>query len=136
MGTLIPLFSGSADLAILLLRLILGLIFLFHGIAKFAMWKMQPSEQLSLGMLQLMRFLSIVEPLGAIAVIVGFLTQLAALGLALLMLGAIYMKRSIWKLKFFEMQATGWEFDLVLFTLATTLILLGPGSWAIDALIF
>ncbi|HLC55235.1 MAG TPA: DoxX family membrane protein, partial [Candidatus Nanoarchaeia archaeon] len=36
--------------------------------------------------------LGIAETLGGLAVIIGFLTQLAGLGLALTMVGAIYMK--------------------------------------------
>src|SRR5712692_10882521 len=81
-----------SDWALLALRLGVGVTFLVHGIQKSAMWKMQPSAQLPAGMLSILRFLSIVEPLGAAGVLVGFLTQAAAAGLAIIMLGAIRLK--------------------------------------------
>ncbi len=79
----------QGDVALLLLRAGLGAIFIVHGREKRKFWKMQPSAQLPAGLLRTLRFLSIAEPAGGLAVLVGFLTQPAALGLALVMLGAL-----------------------------------------------
>lgn len=79
-----------------------------------------------------MRFLSIVEPLGAIAVLFGLLTQLAAVGFCIIMLGAIWMKKRTWKVPFTTMQGMGWEFDFLILAVSLALILLGSGSFSLD----
>ena len=124
------------DWALLALRVAVGAIFLVHGKAKFAMWKVNPSEQMSVGMLSLMRFLSIAETLGGLAILAGFLTPLAALGLMIVMLGALRFKIFVWKTPFMELTKNGWEFDLVL--LASNLIsfVFGPGKIALDAILW
>src|SRR5689334_2569481 len=89
-----------SDWALLVLRLGLGVTFLVHGRQKIAMWKMQPSAQLPAGMPSIMRFLSIAETAGGLGLITGCLTQLAALGLAIVMLGAMRLKITQWQKKF------------------------------------
>ncbi|PJE76117.1 hypothetical protein COV04_01135 [Candidatus Uhrbacteria bacterium CG10_big_fil_rev_8_21_14_0_10_48_11] len=127
--------SVYGALALLCLRIALGVIFIVHGKAKWGMWKMQPSEQMPAGMLVKMKILAITETLGGIAVLFGFLTQLAALGLALIMLGAMDFKIRTMKRHFVD-SAGGWEFDLILLAASLALVLLGSGAWAIDTLLF
>lgn len=118
------------DLGLFLLRLTVGIIFLIHGKQKLAMWKMPPSEQMPAGTLNLMRFLSLAEIAGGLALIFGgVLAQLAAVGLAIIMLGAIYYKIKIWKKKFSE--PGGWEFDLILLAANLAILLNGGGSISI-----
>ncbi len=124
------------DAGLLTLRLATGVIFLAHGMAKMSMWKMSPSEQMPKGTLNLMRFLSIVEPLGAIALIFGFLTQPATLGLGIIMLGAIYKKVREWHAPFLGMKALGWEFDLILLAVNFALYFSGAGAFALDRIFF
>ncbi|MBI4428791.1 MAG: DoxX family protein [Ignavibacteriales bacterium] len=71
--------------------------------AKWSMWGMEASDQMPSSMLTIMKILSIAEPLGGLAMILGFLTPLAAVGLSIVMLGAINMKIFAWGLKFMEM---------------------------------
>src|SRR3989344_2149286 len=97
------------DWGLLALRVAVGVIFLYHGIQKRAMWKMQPSEQMPASMLSLLKFLSVVEPLGGLAVLFGFLTQLAVAGLGFIMVGAIWMKITKWHVPFAAQDKTGWE---------------------------
>lgn len=122
------------DIGLLALRLAVGFVFLYHGLKKRGMWKMQASPQMPAGMLNMMRLLSIAEPLGGIAMIVGFLTPFAAAGFIIIMLGAIYHKIKNWKVSFFAQDKTGWEFDFVLLAASIALLLLGPGSFSVDAL--
>jgi putative oxidoreductase len=103
---------NHVDWALLGLRIAVGAIFLAHGISKWPMWKMQPSTEMPKGMLMTMRLLSVVEPLGGAAVLLGVLTQVAAIGLGVIMLGALYLKITKWKTKFTG--NNGWEFDLLL----------------------
>ena len=122
----------NIDVALLVLRFALGVVFLYHGLAKRPMWKMRPSDQMSAGMLFLMRFLSAAEPLAGLALILGFLTEFDARGVALIMIGALWFKILKWKMPFSTMTQTGWEFDLVNLAIAIALIILGGGQLAVD----
>ncbi|MCH8023130.1 MAG: DoxX family protein [Candidatus Marinimicrobia bacterium] len=124
------------DWGLLALRIALAAIFIYHGSQKWAMWKMSPSEQMPAGMLNMMKFLSIVEPLGGVAVAVGFLTQPAALGLGIIMLGAINTKVRVMKVPFAPQDKTGWEMDLILLAACIALFFAGAGSIALDRLWF
>ena len=123
-----------SDWGILALRLGVGVTFLVHGVQKWAMWKVQPSAQLPASLLSIIRVLSIAEPLGGVAVLTGFLTQPAALGFAIVMLGAINLKAR-------QMHKTftgdgGWELDYVLLSAAIALMLLGAGRLSLDRVLF
>jgi len=124
------------DWGLLALRVAVGAIFLIHGTQKWAMWKMQPSEQMPAGMLWLMKFLSIAEPLGAIAVLTGFLTQLAAVGLGIIMIGAIVLKKTMMKVPFAAQDKTGWEFDFIILAANVAIFFFGAGSMGLDRMIF
>lgn len=118
------------------LRIAVGVIFLVHGTQKWTMWKMQPSEQMPASMISLMKFLSIVEPLGALAVLMGFLTQLAAAGLGIIMIGAIGLKIGMMKIPFTVNDKTGWEFDFIILAATIALFFFGAGSVGLDRVIF
>ena len=124
------------DIALLVLRLTLGTIFLLHGIPKRGLWSAQPSAQLPASMLTKLRILSIAEPAGAVGLIFGFLTQLAALGLVIVMLGAIQFLISKVHRKFKEANAPGWEFEFMLMIVAIALAIMGGGKFALDHVIF
>jgi putative oxidoreductase len=119
-----------SDWGLLVLRVGVGVTFLVHGIQKRAMWKMQPSAQMPAGLLSILRLLSIAEPLGGVAVITGLLTQLAAAGFVIVMLGAINLK-SRQLHKGFTGDG-GWEFDYVLLSAAVALLILGAGRISLD----
>lgn len=123
----------SSAIGLLTLRLAIGAIFWVHGTQKKAMWKMQPSEQMPAKMISTMKILSIVEPLGALALFFGFLTQFAAAGLGIIMLGAIHLKKNKWKVPFTAMEKNGWEFDLIILAGCIALLSMGGGSWSVDA---
>ncbi len=86
--------NDLTDWGLLALRLAIAAIFLVHGMQKRAMWNAQPSEQMPAQMLRIIRILSIAEPLGGLAMVLGFLTQFASVGLGIIMLGAINLKVS------------------------------------------
>ena len=105
------------DFGLLVLRLIVAAIFIYHAIPKLK--NKMGSNFLLLG---------IAESVLAAALVLGFYTQLAALLLAIVMIGAIYMKITKWHVPFSAMNKTGWEFDLILLATNITLILNGGGS--------
>ncbi len=120
-----------SDIGLLLLRLAVGTIFLVHGRSKLGSWK-QPAQ----GLNGMMRMLSIAEPLGGVALLFGFLTQPAALGLGLIMVGAIYFKSMKWKTPFFALDKNGWEFDALILAACLLLLTMGAGSASLDRIWF
>jgi putative oxidoreductase len=122
------------DWGLVALRLGLGSIFLFHGRQKLAMWKMQPSAQMPAGLLSILRVLSIAEPLSGLAMFAGLLTQLAAAGQAVVMLGAIRLK-AVQMHKGFSGEG-GWEFEFLLLVAAIAVVVLGAGRISLDRLLF
>ncbi len=122
------------DWALVALRLGVGTSFWVHGTSKRAMWKMAPSEQMPASFLSTLRLLSIVEPLGALALFVGFLTQPAAAGCVIIMLGAIRLK-AVQMHRGFGVDG-GWELDFVLLSAALALVFLGAGAVSLDRLLF
>ncbi|TAL19177.1 DoxX family protein [Patescibacteria group bacterium] len=121
-----------SDFGLFVLRLAIAAIFIVHGVKKWAMWKMQPSPQMPAGMLSVMKILAIAEPFGGLALLAGFLTQLAALGFSIIMLGAIYYKTRVWKTPFAAQDKMGWEFDLVLLAGNLLLLIAGAGVLSLD----
>src|SRR2546425_8485086 len=118
------------DWALLVLRLGLGIIFLVHGRQKLRMWKMQPSAQMPAGLLSLLKVLSIAEPLSGLAMICGLLTQIAAAGQAVVMLGAIRLKAGQMKKSFTG--DGGWELDFIILAAAIAVLFLGAGRVSLD----
>ena len=123
-------FALYADLDLLALRIVLAAIFVMHGIQKAGAWK-----NAGMPMRSVMKVLSVAEPLGALALAVGFLTPIAASALSLIMLGAIWMKVRRWHVPFTTHQGTGWEFDLLILAALCVLSSSGAGSMSVDALL-
>ncbi len=119
------------DLGLLALRIAIGTIFLVHGKNKFGMWKTKTGEPAG-PMSSIMRFLAVVEPLGGLALLVGFLTPFASIGLALIMIGAMYFKMTKWHTGMVSQNGTGWELDLVILAGCIALMTLGAGAWSLD----
>lgn len=125
------------DISLLLLRLILAAIFINAGIAKLYMWNIDPATMgMSEAMLNLTRFLGITETIGGIALIFGFLTFWAALGLAIIMAGANYFVYILMGSPLFTgMEGVGTDYTLTLFAACLILVAFGGGSWTIDRFI-
>jgi putative oxidoreductase len=121
-----------SDWGLLAIRLGVGIVFIAHGMLKWSTWGMQPSEQLPASMLTILKFLSIAEPLGGIAMIVGFWTPLTAIAMSLLMLAVINMKINTMHLGFIAQQSTGWELDFTLLCALLCILLVGPGKFSLE----
>jgi putative oxidoreductase len=71
-------------------------------------------------------FLGSVEVLGSLGILFGVLTQLAALGLILIMLGAIQKKIFVWHTGFWGKSVYGWHYDLMMVVM--TLVILATNG--------
>lgn len=117
----------------LLLRLTLAAIFIYHGWALVggpdhrwgASWMKGPNAQPA----PLQMTVAWGEFLGGIAMALGFLTRLAALGLLVIMAGAIATVH--WK-NGFSAQNGGFEYNFAIIMMCLCLILGGPGPLAVD----
>jgi len=130
--TFLFLLHNWGDVGLLVLRLALAAVFFVHGKSKIPMWKMQASEQMPMSMIKLMRFLSVVEILGSVAMVLGLFEQIAALGFMLIMAGAMYFKIFKWKVPFMGKEKLGWELDLMVFAAAASIYFIGAGIYSLD----
>ena len=120
---------GVSDLALLLMRLMVGVVFISSG------WKhvQNPVERgKSIGMSPgLTRFLGLAELAGGLGVALGVLTQLAALGLILIMFGAIYKKIVAWHTGFWGKHGDGWHYDLLFVVMCLVIATTGGGRYVL-----
>jgi putative oxidoreductase len=118
----------------LLLRLGLAVIFIYHGLHKVSdpgnevgsAW-MRQAEQPPPAAVQLA--VAWGELLGGVAMALGFLTRLAAVGLAVIMVGAIYTVH--WQ-HGFSLQDHGYEYNFAILVMCAAIFLLGGGTLAVD----
>jgi putative oxidoreductase len=125
-------YSKSQNLSLLILRLIIAAVFAYAAYGKFPFWTGNPYNLGSFD-LNLTRFLSIAEPIGALALILGLLTRLAAACLAIIMAGAIYYCIVVYKLGFMPANSSGWGFNLCVLGGCIILMAFGAGGLSVDA---
>jgi len=126
--------TKAQNTALVLLRLVVGAVFIWAGYAKLFIWS-APMEGMTPLMINLTKFLSIVEPLGGLALILGFLTRWAAGGLAVIMAGSLYFVYVMYSAPIFTgMEGTGVDYNVLLLTGSVVLAAFGAGSWSVDAL--
>lgn len=113
------------DFGLFLLRLGLGIVFIYHGWPKI----IRPGNLTEgMGMRStLVWLIGVVELIGGLALIIGLWSQLFSLLLAIIMVGAIYKKNSVWRVPFSSTGTTGWEFDLILLAANLCIFFTGGG---------
>src|SRR5271168_3122507 len=75
--------------------------------------------------------LGVAEVAGALGVGSGVLASWAAVGLILVMLGAIYKKAFEWKTGFWGKGSQGWHYDVVMILMNLIVLTVGPGSFVL-----
>src|SRR6266851_2318036 len=130
----------TMSIALLILRLVVGLTLAVHGTQKLSGWFAGP------GLARLMQgferqgfkpvwlwvsFVILGEVGGGLSVALGFLTPLGAAGI----FGAMFMAtfKSHWKNGFW-LNKGGYEYSLMLLVVSIALGLIGPGSYSLDTL--
>ena len=90
--------TAYSDYGLLLMRILVGAIYIDSGYLSLKnLDDRSKSNGLSKGF---MAFIAVAEVAAGVSVVVGFLQQLAAIGLILIMLGAIQKKIVTWKTGF------------------------------------
>lgn len=129
-----PASTSQIDLGLTILRVVTGIIFAAHGGQKLFVYGLDGVTggfaQMGIPMAGIAApAVAIVELLGGLALVAGLLTRLAALGLGIAMLGALFLVH----LKNGFFMPNGYEFVLALLGAATTLAITGAGRLSLDA---
>ncbi|HKN36988.1 MAG TPA: DoxX family protein [Terriglobales bacterium] len=124
-----PQLARLTDFGFLLLRLMVGIMFITSGWSHLR----NPEERgKSIGMSKgFTIFLGAAEVAGSLGVMFGVLTQIAALGLILVMLGAIQKKIFAWHTGFWGEKASGWHYDLMLTVMNLVIMFTGGGNYVL-----
>ncbi|MCZ8519782.1 MULTISPECIES: DoxX family protein [Paenibacillus] len=123
------------EVGALILRVVLGLTFLIHGVSKFQMGLGNVSAFFdSMGLPGFMAYLvAVIELAGGAALILGIGTRVVSILLGLVMLGAI-LKVKLAGGFMGDGQGAGYELDLALLAMAAYLGLSGSSLYAVDRL--
>jgi len=123
-----PFFLTYPDIALLLLRIALGVIFLVHGWTKIR--NLAKTRQAFTSMMVPVPLISsiyaaFVEFFGGLFLFTGLYTGWVLLALVIDMFGAMLF------VDFKKGFSGGWEFNLALVAMASALLLMGPGSFTV-----
>jgi putative oxidoreductase len=141
------LFGTYPSWSLLIVRVVLGVIFFAHGSQKLFGWFGGHGLKGTIGYFQsalkipapLTVLAALTECFGGLAVLVGFLSRPAALGLIIVMLVAI--SKVHWANGFFlnfslqPGKGHGFEFNLALIAMAAAVFVGGGGAFSVDRLI-
>jgi putative oxidoreductase len=128
-----PQLAQFTDVALLLLRLMVGAVFITSG---YNHLKNPEARSKDIGMSKgFTVFLGAAEFAGSLGVIAGVLAQLAAIGLILVMSGAIQKKIFVWHTGFWGKSGTnGWSYDLMMVVMNLVIITTGGGNISLERL--
>src|SRR4029078_5500535 len=130
--------SAVHDFGLLMIRLVLGAVFIFHGGQKLFGWFDGPGMEKFTGMLERMENVPMpqvaaylaagTEFVGGILLVVGFLTRIVAVPVAFNMAGAL----CLFHRAAFSLQQQGMEYALTLGVVTAALIFTGAGRLSVD----
>jgi putative oxidoreductase len=136
------LLGTSNDVSLTILRLVLGVVFLAHGAQKMLGWfgghgfHGTMASFTGMGIPAPVAFLIIcTEFFGGLGLIVGLLTRIASLGIAGLMIGAIFMvhlPNGFFMNWMGTQKGEGIEYHLLAIAMAAALLLRGAGKFSAD----
>ena len=136
--------STDNSIRLTILRVVLGLVMLPHGLQKTVGWFGGYGYQgtmgffTSIGIPAVLGFLAIAaESVGAVALVTGFTTRIAAFGIAVNMVVAAFMHAAN---GFFmnwsgQQKGEGYEYHLLVLAMTAVLIAFGGGRFSIDRLL-
>lgn len=139
------LFGTDNSIVALIARVALGVVILPHGLQKLlgmfggGGFSGTVDFFVSQGTPAAIAFLIIIcESFGALGLIIGFLSRLAAFGIGLIMLGAIFLvhlPNGFFMNWFGNQKGEGFEYHILAIGLALVVLIKGSGMWSVDGLI-
>lgn len=125
-----PQLARFTDVALLLLRMMVGLVFITSA------WKHLSNPAKRSKEIEMSKpftvFLGAAELVGGLGVMFGLFTQLAAIGLILIMLGAIQKKILVWRTGFWGTSGTnGWSYDTMMIAMLLVILTTGGGNLSV-----
>ena len=124
-----PQLARFTDLGLLLLRLMVSIVFFSSG---WSHLKDPAGRGQSIGMSKgFTVFLGLAEVAGSLAIVFGVLQQLAAIGLILIMLGAIQKKIFVWHTEFWGEKNSGWHYDLMFAVMCLVILFTNGGRYVL-----
>lgn len=137
--------TDENDAGALVARVVLGIVMLPHGLQKllgmFGGYGFGPTVEYftSIGVPAFIAVLIILgESFGALFLVLGLISRVSAAGIALIMLGAIFMvhlPNGFFMNWFGTQKGEGYEYHLLALGLALVVVLSGGGKWSLDGLI-
>jgi putative oxidoreductase len=125
----------SADLTLLLIRIVFGYAFIIHGWSKI----LNPFHWMGADA-QVPAFFQALAAIsefgGGIALILGLLTRLSSLGLFFTMIVAVYSHIFIYGHAFISREDGSYELPVIYVLLSLLFIVIGPGKFSLDKKIF
>jgi putative oxidoreductase len=124
MGPVFPQLLQFSDVSLLCLRIMVAVVFFASGLQHA---RDPVGRAASIGMSPgVTRMLGWAEMAAALGVALGVFAQVAALGLMVIMLGAIQKKLFVWHTGFWGDKTYGWHYDLLF--VVTNLVILTTGG--------
>ncbi len=124
-----PQLHQFTDFALLLLRLMVAIVFLTSG------WNTlkDPAKRAKdVGLPgPLTVFLGAAEMAGGLGVLFGVLAQVAAAGLIVINLGAVYKKIFEWRTGFWGEASSGWSYDLLIIAMNLVILTTAGGRYVV-----
>jgi putative oxidoreductase len=128
---------------VFIIRLLLGIVFFPHGMQKVPGWfgghgfeDTMKAFTGGMGIPAFLAFLAIMaEFMGSLGLITGFLTRVAAFGIACNMLVAVAMihyKYGFFMNWFGKQAGEGFEYHVLVIAIAIALMIKGGGKWSVD----
>ncbi len=139
------LMRTEPELSSLLLRLALGIVFFPHGAQQMLGWfggggfQSTMDAMTGMGLPAVIVFLVIIgQFFGSIGLLAGFLSRIAAAGLGLIMLGAIFtvhVQHGFFMNWFGNQQGEGFEYHLLALGICLALLIKGSGALSVDRML-
>jgi putative oxidoreductase len=122
--------------ALLLVRIAVAIVFLYHGSAILFGWFDGPGPVAFAGLMHapvmVAYLVGLAQFAGALAVLTGVFHRLGAVCIMIVMLGAIFL---VHLPHGFSVAKGGYEFALTEFLLALALLITGPGPWSLNSIL-